>query len=191
MWHTVGRWPTGGAKTNVLASECSSLAVHLPIIDWSDDDVWTFLSALGVKHCELYDQGFTRIGCIGCPMSTLKHKRVENERWPHVKRNWLKAIKKIILRGGWKGRDYGIQIPLQQPRILHQLQSHALHQGFSIVAPNCGFSPCSSSDGLTEEQLDEIAENIYDWWTSRKSYQSWYAEKFLQKKIVFDEDKSE
>lgn len=109
-----------------------------PIIDWSDEDVWTFLNALGVKHCELYDQGFSRIGCIGCPMSTLKRKQMDIARWPHVKRNWLKAIKKIILRGGWKGRNYGIQIPLQQPRVLHQLQGYALHQGLSTVAPNCG-----------------------------------------------------
>ena len=58
-----------------------------PIIEWSYEDVWNFLNTLGVKHCELYDQGFTRIGCIGCPMSTQKRKAVEDERWPHVKRN--------------------------------------------------------------------------------------------------------
>ncbi len=48
------------------------------------------------------------------------------------------------------------------------------------------FSDGSSSDRLTEEQENEIAENIYDWWTSGKPYKQWYAEKFLQQKIDFD-----
>lgn len=49
-----------------------------------------------------------------------------------------------------------------------------------------GFSGGSSSDRLTEEQENEIAENIYDWWISGKSYKQWYAEKYLQQQINFD-----
>lgn len=70
-----------------------------PIIDWTDEEVWEFLGALGVKHCSLYDEGRHRIGCIGCPMSSHKQKKLENERYPHVKRGWIKAIK-AIRRGG-------------------------------------------------------------------------------------------
>lgn len=51
---------------------------------------------------------------------------------------------------------------------------------------NTGFSSSSSSDRLTEEQENEIAENIYDWWISGKSYKQWYAEKYLQQQINFD-----
>ena len=50
-----------------------------------------------------------------------------------------------------------------------------------------GFSCGSSSDRLTEEQENEIAENIYDWWISGKSYKQWYAEKFQQLKLDFGE----
>lgn len=70
-----------------------------PIIDWTEDDVWTFLNTLGIKHCCLYDQGFSRIGCILCPMAQRKQKEVEMRRWPHVKRGWIRAIK-AIRRGG-------------------------------------------------------------------------------------------
>ena len=52
---------------------------------------------------------------------------------------------------------------------------------------NPGFSDGSSSDRLTEEQENEIAENIYDWWISGKSYKQWYAEKFQQLKLDFGE----
>ena len=51
-----------------------------------------------------------------------------------------------------------------------------------------GFSGGSSSDRLTEEQENEIAENIYDWWISGKSYKKWYADKFLQLKFDIPED---
>lgn len=51
-----------------------------------------------------------------------------------------------------------------------------------------GFSSSSSSDRLTEEQENEIAENIYDWWISGKSYKQWYAEKFQQMKLDFGEE---
>ena len=40
-----------------------------PIIDWEDEDVWEFIRSKHIPYCELYDEGFDRLGCIGCPMS--------------------------------------------------------------------------------------------------------------------------
>lgn len=73
-----------------------------PIIEWTEEEVWTFLNTLGIKHCCLYDEGFTRIGCILCPMSSLAQKKRDEKRWPHVKRGWIRTIKKI--RGGDQGK---------------------------------------------------------------------------------------
>jgi len=71
-----------------------------PIIDWTERDVWEFLNdVVRVPHCELYDQGWHRIGCINCPMASAKQKQIENERWPHVRRNWIKAIMRIRAGG--------------------------------------------------------------------------------------------
>ena len=40
-----------------------------------------------------------------------------------------------------------------------------------------------------DEQIErEVAENIIDWWISKKSYKQWYADKFLQKKLNFEEN---
>ena len=78
-----------------------------PIIHWTEKDVWEFLNdVIQVPHCSLYDEGWHRIGCIGCPMSSAKQKRIENERYPHVKRNWIKAIKAIRNGGGLFKREY-------------------------------------------------------------------------------------
>lgn len=38
---------------------------------------------------------------------------------------------------------------------------------------------------MTDEQEQEIAENIFDWWISGKAYKKWYAEKFLQYELEF------
>ena len=70
-----------------------------PIIHWTEQDVWEFLNkVMEVPHCSLYDEGWHRLGCIGCPMSSAKQKQIENIRYPHVKRNWIKAIKAIRSR---------------------------------------------------------------------------------------------
>ena len=70
-----------------------------PIFDWTDADVWEYLNGLGVSHCKLYDEGFTRIGCVCCPLAPSNMRR-DAERWPktaamlyvgHCK-NWEKAV---------------------------------------------------------------------------------------------------
>lgn len=72
-----------------------------PIFHWTEQDVWYFLNEIiHAPHCSLYDEGYTRIGCILCPMATPKSKRRDVERFPHVKRGWIKAIK-AIRRGGY------------------------------------------------------------------------------------------
>lgn len=44
-----------------------------PIIDWTKEDVWYFLNeVVKVEHCELYDKGWQRIGCLFCPMASQK-----------------------------------------------------------------------------------------------------------------------
>lgn len=160
-----------------------------PIIEWTDKEVWLFLNTLGIAHCELYDQGFNRIGCIICPMSSPKQQAKGMMRWPHVKRNWIKAIKAIRAGGGISKRIYLVE---------HQTRPHSVRQSQRIAPKtnrtgtqpkksHTGFSDSSSSDSLTEEQQNEIAENIFDWWISGKSYKQWYAEKFLQTKLDLDE----
>lgn len=67
-----------------------------PIFEWTEKDVWYFLNeVVKVPHCELYDNGYKRIGCILCPMSQYNQKIKELQDFPHVKRKWIEAIKAI------------------------------------------------------------------------------------------------
>ena len=73
-----------------------------PIIHWTEHDVWEFLNEVcQVPHCSLYDEGYRRIGCICCPMSSYQQKVKEAKRWPHVKYNWIKTIIAIRRGGGY------------------------------------------------------------------------------------------
>lgn len=65
-----------------------------PIVDWSEQDVWQFLNENYIEHCILYDQGYKRLGCIGCPMNT--NTTLELERYPAYKRNYLKAFERML-----------------------------------------------------------------------------------------------
>jgi len=65
-----------------------------PIIDWDDSEVWEFIREYNIPYCELYDCGYKRLGCIGCPMSTNQSK--ELERYPAIKSIYLRAFKKMI-----------------------------------------------------------------------------------------------
>ena len=77
-----------------------------PIIDWTDAEVWEFIREYDVPYCSLYDEGFKRLGCIGCPMGTVEHRRYEFERWPKYKELYLKAFEKMVERHGGVLREY-------------------------------------------------------------------------------------
>ena len=65
-----------------------------PIIDWEDADVWEFIHSYNVPYCGLYDCGFKRLGCIGCPMNS--HQAEELERWPKYKAQYIRSFEKML-----------------------------------------------------------------------------------------------
>lgn len=68
-----------------------------PIVDWTTDEVWEFLNDIAkVPHCSLYDEGFSRLGCIGCPLQGREGMLRGFERWPRYKELYIKAFDKMI-----------------------------------------------------------------------------------------------
>ena len=65
-----------------------------PIIDWTDDEVWEFIKEYEVPYCKLYDQGFKRLGCIGCPMST--RQKQELDAYPKYKALYIRAFDELL-----------------------------------------------------------------------------------------------
>lgn len=73
-----------------------------PIIDWTEDEVWEFIHEYNVPYCKLYDEGYTRLGCVGCPMAD-RRRRQEFDRWPKMKRHYMVAFEKMLAMRDAKG----------------------------------------------------------------------------------------
>lgn len=77
-----------------------------PIFLWTHQDIWTFIRDQGLKYCELYDQGYSRIGCIFCPMASVKSKVRDRHNFPGVERAIKKSIQTLIEENNY-GKDWG------------------------------------------------------------------------------------
>jgi len=79
-----------------MTESCPVKGKHVlnPIIDWENADVWEFIHKYNIPYCKLYDKGCTRLGCIGCPISSKKAE--ELERYPTYKRAYLRAFGKML-----------------------------------------------------------------------------------------------
>ena len=60
------------------------------IVDWLDSDVWGYIRSKNIPYCKLYDEGWKRLGCVGCPM--VRKAQQEIARWPKVMDVWRRGI---------------------------------------------------------------------------------------------------
>lgn len=76
---------------------CQSKAQRIlnPIIDWTDNEVWEFIKEFNIPYCELYDRGYKRLGCIGCPMNPQQQQQ-ELERYPKYKEAYIRAFDRML-----------------------------------------------------------------------------------------------
>lgn len=75
-------------RTQLVESSCimgkGERIVVNPILEWSQKDVWYYLNEVKkVPHCSLYDKGWSRVGCILCPMANVKDRVRDALAYPH------------------------------------------------------------------------------------------------------------
>lgn len=70
-----------------------------PIFTWPEWAVWEFIEKHQLPYPSLYDEGFTRIGCIICPYSVLgsgttqkKRRAISMARWPGIWKAFRHAV---------------------------------------------------------------------------------------------------
>ena len=71
-----------------------SFFVHV-IKDWSTEDVWQFIRENNLPYCSLYNEGFTRIGCVLCPFSNAANIQRDLKRFPAVVAMYKRACNKL------------------------------------------------------------------------------------------------
>lgn len=75
-----------------------------PMIDWTDAEVWEFIRSENIPYCELYDEGWHRLGCIGCPMARRNGREREFLRWPKYKNLYMAAFGRMLKERERKGK---------------------------------------------------------------------------------------
>lgn len=75
--------------------EMRAKTVVNPIIDWSNYDIWDFYRNECKCHNILYEIGFTRVGCIGCPMAG-KSRWKEFGEFPKYKKMYVNSFDRML-----------------------------------------------------------------------------------------------
>jgi phosphoadenosine phosphosulfate reductase len=66
-----------------------------PIYEWDDADIWEYIKMENVKTNPLYERGYKRVGCIGCPLATYSQKIKEFADYPRYKKAYINAFQKM------------------------------------------------------------------------------------------------
>ncbi len=90
--------------------------LYKPIFDWREWHIWDFIEKQILPYPGLYDEGFSRIGCIFCPYivgpgpAAQKRLQRSKERWPFFYVIFEKVIKDWFLNHR-KRTDYQQETP--------------------------------------------------------------------------------
>lgn len=77
-----------------------------PIIDWTEEEVWQYIRDNNLPYNPLYDKGFKRVGCIGCPMASKKDRDMQFDLYPKFKTAYINAFQKGMEFGRSMGKEY-------------------------------------------------------------------------------------
>jgi phosphoadenosine phosphosulfate reductase len=82
-------------------SKTEKARIYLPILEWTDDDVATFIKDRSIRCAPIYYDGGgqfhveRRLGCIGCPLASAKLRREQYKKYPYVFKSQLNACKEF------------------------------------------------------------------------------------------------
>lgn len=93
------------ARRIIERCELKGRMVINPIIDWKERDIWNFIRENNIKYNPLYDMGYSRVGCIGCPMAGFKCMSREFRDFPIYKQNYIKAFDRMLEKRKADGKE--------------------------------------------------------------------------------------
>lgn len=68
------------------------------IRDWTGADVWQYIRQNHLPYCSLYDQGFSRIGCVLCPFQSYARALRDMEMFPALVEYYRCACRKAFAK---------------------------------------------------------------------------------------------
>ncbi len=95
------RWAESARRKKYgVVSHLGKDKVINPIIDWTTFEVWEYIRDNNLPYCSLYDNGFTRLGCLICPMTTRANRLKEAELYPKFAEAYKRANRRFYIRKG-------------------------------------------------------------------------------------------
>ena len=76
-----------------------------PIYEWEDSDIWDYIRQNDLKINPLYERGYKRVGCVGCPMATYRQKQKGFADYPTYKQAYINAFQKMLDKRASEGKD--------------------------------------------------------------------------------------
>ena len=97
-----------GGSLGELFAPCKLKAKHIvnPIVDWTTSQVWNFLRDSKVPVNPLYECGFDRVGCVGCPLAGKKRYR-EFNYWPAYEKLYIQTFDRMLEERRRRGEMQG------------------------------------------------------------------------------------
>lgn len=86
----------GDGRMFVHCMAKQKIKVH-PIVEWTDRDVWDFLRDAKAELNPCYSMGFSRVGCVGCPMAG-KGRWKEFRQWPKYEVLYRRAFERMLVK---------------------------------------------------------------------------------------------
>lgn len=75
-----------------------------PIYEWTTADIWDYIHMYDLKVNPLYDRGYDRVGCVGCPLAGYHQKMKEFNDYPQYKTMYIKAFDRMLEEYKKKGK---------------------------------------------------------------------------------------
>ena len=75
-----------------------------PIVDWKTDDVLDYIESEHITMNPLYGCGFSRVGCIGCPMAGKAGREAEFAMFPKFKAAYIRSFDRMMEERKHRGK---------------------------------------------------------------------------------------
>lgn len=90
-------------------SKIGSQINAMPIIDWTDYDVWLYILYKGLKFNDAYKYGYKRVGCWCCPNNSDWSMMLTDIYYPELASLWKDLLYKFAIKTGKTDIDDYVQ----------------------------------------------------------------------------------
>lgn len=88
----------------IQACKANKSTIVNPIYHFTDSEIWEYVRTYNVPMNPLYQRGYKRVGCIGCPLGGGNQQRQQFADFPQYKKNYIRALDRTIAKRKAEGK---------------------------------------------------------------------------------------